>query len=210
MKHSLLKASALAGLMIASSGALAEETQTPPAKAFDDRIVRGVVGIGYYLGGDKVREVKFEKGSDDSIKAGQGFSLYGGILIRPKTLPIEFQATIGRLSDTINAKNGKLELKRNVIDLAAFYRIKNKYRIGLGTTKHSSIKYKGRKDGEGSESLDFEDSNGVFAEWGYIANPKVTLGVRLTKQEYKSKPNNYGETKDYSANSIGAFASYNF
>lgn len=208
MKYSVLKASAVAGLIIAGSGVQAEEKTK---QVFDDRLIRGVIGIGYYLGGTELnKEVTAKKGENPSIKTGAGFDLYAGILIRPKSIPFEFQATVGRLSETERGKNGKLELKRNTMNLAAFYRIKNKYRIGLGTTKHSSIKYSSNVDGSSVKGIDFEDSNGVFAEWGYIANPKVTLGVRLTKQEYKSKPNYYGETKDYSANSIGAFASYNF
>lgn len=209
MKYAVLKASALAGLMVAGSGVQAQENTQQTT--FDERTVRGVVGIGYHLGGTELnKEVVAKEGEDPSIKTGAGFDLYVGILVRPKTMPFEFQATIGRLSETERGDNGKLELKRNTLNLSAFYRINNQHRIGLGTTKHSSIKYGGNVDGSSVTGIEFEDSNGIFAEWGYLPMPKVTVGVRLTKQTYKAKvPAGY-TAKDLSANSIGAFASYNF
>lgn len=204
MKYSLL----IASLIIAGSGAQAQESTQQTA--FDSRTVRGVIGMSYALGGKEIVKAEFDNGDTDSIKAGQGFELYVGALFRPKSVPYEFQASFGRLSDSIKGKNGKLELKRNVINLGGYYRINNKHRAGLGYSKHSSIKYTGRIDGGGSESVNFEDSNGIFAEWGYLVGVQGTMGIRLTKQTYKAKAPEGYIAKDLSANSIGFFANYNF
>jgi len=96
---------------------------------------KGVVGLGYDVGGETLVTVVYTDGSSTDVKANEGFIFNGGIVM--VTGAFETQATIGYKYGGANAKNGSISFNVLPIELMEFYRTSN-LRMGLGISYHTS------------------------------------------------------------------------
>ena len=79
-----------------------------------------VVQMGLDFGGDTLAKAKFKGGGTDTIKAGEGFWLAGGIVGIVKNFETQF--TIGYKSDSSTASNGSMDFSRIPVELLWFYK----------------------------------------------------------------------------------------
>ncbi len=177
----LLAALFFAGFQQAS--AQASKKSSPP--------VRLLLGGALELGGDEVAKVYFTNGNDQSVRAGQGGSLFvGGELAIPSVERLLIHATVGFKYVTTAADNAHIRLTRIPIHLTANFLATPKLRIGAGLAMHRGIQFSA--DGLGPD-LSFDGASGPRFEVAY-----GLVGLTYTAMTYKDQLNN-----SYSANAIG-------
>jgi hypothetical protein len=153
--------------------------------------VRFLVGGALELGGDEVAKVYFTNGNDQSVKAGQGGSIFiGGELAIPSVERLLLQATVGFKYVTTAADNAHIRLTRFPIHLTANFLATQKLRIGAGLAMHRGIRFSA--DGIGPD-MSFEGASGPRFEVAY-----GVVGLTYTAMTYKDQLKN-----SYSANAIG-------
>lgn len=161
------------------------ETTKSPLK------LKFLVGGALEFGGDSVAEIYFEDNSNQSVKAGQGASVFaGGELFFTESEKYSLRATVGFKYVTTKATNYNITLTRIPIDVSANYRFAKDFRFSLGTVIHQNIKF--NSDGlVGNEK--FSGSLGGRIEIGY-----KWIGLSYTSMNYTDSQN-----KLYNANAIG-------
>jgi hypothetical protein len=154
-------------------------------------LVRLLIGGALELGGDKIAEVYFTNGKQQSVRAGQGGSIaVGGQLEFPKAEKFLLRATVGYKYVTTAADNVHIRLTRIPIHFTANYMAAKKLRLGAGLAMHRNINF--NSDGLGDD-MKFHPANGPVFEVAYAG-----IGLTYTGMQYKDQLNN-----TYSANAIG-------
>jgi len=168
---------------------------------------RGVVGIGFDLGGDKLLSGTYTDGSTWEVKANQGLLLNGGVVM--VTGDFETQATVGYKFGGPTAKNGSVTFDVIPLELIEFYRAGNA-RMGLGISYHLNPKLK--VDIPGSilnGDYNFDDALGMVAQIGWApAGGIYSIDLRYTAVNFKQK--NVTNAKDINGNVAGLYASLYF
>jgi hypothetical protein len=153
--------------------------------------IRLLVGGALELGGDEVAKVYFTNGNDQSVKAGQGGSIFvGGELAFPSVERLLIHATVGFKYVTTAADNVHIRLTRFPVHLTANFLATQKLRIGAGLAMHRGIKFSA--DGIGPD-MTFDGASGPRFEIAY-----GVVGLTYTAMTYKDQLKN-----SYSANAIG-------
>jgi hypothetical protein len=129
------------------------------------------------LGGDDLVKVFFRNGDTQTIRAGQGVTVGGGIHYRPVALPVDFAATVGYKYVRTAAENTDLNVGRVVIELTGTVPLGNHFWVTAGPVWHTSTKL----DGDGFvPSVDFDDAVGGMVGFGWR-----WVGVRYTNIKYR-------------------------
>ena len=169
---------------------------------------RGVVGVGFDIGGDTLMSGSYTDGSSWEVRANQGLIFNGGMVM--VTGNFETQATVGYKFGGPTAKNGSITFDVVPVELIEFYRAGN-VRMGLGLSYHSSPKLK--VDVSGSlvnGDYKFKDAMGYVAQIGW-APYKGKYSVDLRYTTVKFVPSNFVGTKsDFSGSVAGLYASFYF
>lgn len=153
--------------------------------------VRFLLGGALELGGDKVGEVLFTDGSVQSIKAGQGGTVYAGAQFQLNQKETFFlRSSVGIKYVTTKADNAHIRLTRIPLQLTANYIAPNKIRLAAGIVTHQAIRL--NFDGLG-ENAKLTSSPGLLLEAGYGA-----IALSYTLMTYKDNA-----SRSYSANAIG-------
>lgn len=166
---------------------------------------KGVVGLGIDFGGDTLVSGTYTDGSTYSVKANQGLTLNGGVVL--VTGAFETQATVGYKFGGPSAKNGSITFDVIPVELMEFYRVKN-MRMGLGFSYHNSPKLAIDIPGT-SATYKFDNAVGTVFQigWAPEKNP-YSIDLRYTAINYKQS--NVTNAKDISGNSVGLYMSYFF
>ncbi len=149
------------------------------------RDIKWVAQMGADFGGDKIVDVSYSDGSDQTINAGGMLQFGAGILI--DTLAgssvHQTQLTINWKFDTTNASNGEVIWDRYPLELMQFYNTEL-FRIGAGASYHlnPSVTTSGFASGN---DLDFDNALGLVVELDYKLSEKGFIGVRFTNIEYQ-------------------------
>ena len=148
------------------------------------------------LGGDDLVKVFFRNGDTQTIRAGQGVTVGGGVHYRPVALPVDFAATVGYKYVRTAADNIDPSVSRVVIELTGTVPVGNHFWVTAGPVWHTSTKL----DGDGRlPDVNFDDAVGGMVGFGWR-----WVGVRYTNIKYRSP---YG---DFNASSGGVFLAWKF
>jgi hypothetical protein len=169
---------------------------------------KGVVGIGFDLGGDVLLGGSYADGSTWEVKANQGFMFNGGVAM--VTGNFETQATVGYKFGGPTAKNGSVSFDVVPVELMEFYRA-GTVRMGLGLIYHSRPQL--TVDIAGSPlngTYSFDDAMGTVAQIGWVppGTPSFSIDLRYTSVKFKQK--NVANAQEISGNVAGLYASFYF
>ena len=153
-----------------------------------------VASIGYTHGGDDIMKVHFERGSSEKITAG-GEALLGAGALIPLTPSTDLQLTLNYHFDNATAKNGDISFTRYPLDALVFHH-NDQHRFGLGVSMHLSPEIEVDIDGQGKQTVEFDQQLGYVLEYNFAASEKIWLGLRYTDIEYTVSSPDTGETVD--------------
>lgn len=166
---------------------------------------KGVVGIGFDLGGDTLYTGKYTDGTTVDVKANQGFVLNGGAVMVIDSY--ETQATVGYKFGGPTAKNGSITWDAIPVELIQFLRAGN-MRIGLGFIYQINPKLVVDIPTDNS-TYNFDNAFGTVAQIGW-APAKMPFSFDLRYTAIKYKQSNVSNPPDISGNATGLYMSYFF
>jgi len=149
--------------------------------------VRPALKVSAEFGGDKLVSVGTTgSSSSDSLYAGQGLALGGGVSILNDAKDIETEVTLSYKFFNIHASNGDIDFSVIPLDALVFYRIPH-WRFGGGLTYHMNPKLKGSGDASGLEA-EYKNALGIVLQADYMfgQSQKMKLGLRYTNVKYKA------------------------
>lgn len=169
---------------------------------------KGVLGLGYDVGGETLVTVVYTGGSSTDVKANEGFIVNGGLVM--VTGAFETQATIGYKNGGANAKNGSISFNVLPIELMGFYRTTN-LRMGLGLSYHTSPTLKVDISGSSSNgTYKFKDAMGYVVQVGW-APQQSPFSIDLRYTAVRFAPSNFvGSKSDFNGNVTGIYGSFYF
>ena len=169
---------------------------------------KGVVGIGYDFGGDKLYTATYTDGTTVDVKANQGFVINGGVVMVIDEV-YETQATVGYKFGGPTAKNGSITWDTVPVELMQFLRASN-MRIGLGFSYHNSPKLVIDVPGSPSNgTYNFNNALGTIAQIGW-APKDMPFSIDLRYTAIKYKQSNIANAQDIGGNVVGMYASFFF
>lgn len=144
---------------------------------------RGVFKAGLEGGGDSLVAFQTSNGGD-SLKAGEGLSLGGGVsFVYWDNNVLETEVTINWKYNGIEATNGDLDFTRYPLELLEFYRFQH-VRVGGGLTYHLNPSLEG--GGVTSNvNVDYKDALGFIVQADWRITDTLNLGARFTALEYE-------------------------
>lgn len=150
-----------------------------------------LLGGALEFGGESVAEIFFEDGSEQSLNAGQGGTIFaGGELFFNENQMFSLRGTVGFKYLTTKATNYNITLTRFPIELSANFYTKSNIRFGAGLSSHQAIRF--NTDGLGGN----ESFSGGFGPKFEVA--WKWIGLSYTIMNYKDSMNN-----SYNANAFG-------
>jgi hypothetical protein len=148
------------------------------------------------FGGDDLFQVYYRHGGSQTIKAGQGVTVDGGIHFRPVSLPIDFAATVGYKFVRTAAYDTDLGVDRVVFKFTGTAPLGNHFWVTAGPVWHTGIKLNG--DGF-IPDVRFEDAVGGLAGIGWR-----WLGLTYTYIKYRAPEG------DFDASNVGIGFTWKF
>lgn len=153
--------------------------------------LRFLIEGGLALGGDDVATVNFTNGQSQRVNAGQGISMgVGAEYAIPSLESIRLRSSVGIKYVTTAADNAHIRLTRIPINVSGNYVFNDTWRLGLGMSFHTNIKFNAGGIGD---NFTLGNASGPFIEFAY-----KWVGLTYTIMNYKDA---FGEA--YNANSIG-------
>ncbi len=187
--------SALLFLLLSGIACAAEQPATDAP-----RKLTGILTAGYSYGGDTLPDVELVGGGISTLRAGTGINVSGGGIYRPVPR-LGLQATFGYQFHAASHDGGTAYVKRYPLEIAPFVYLGEKARLGFGWRHNFKLKYDGRYNK--SPTIEFGQSDGVYAELGVQYQPDVWFALRYIKESYKARPFDFRETR-YEMGSIKA------
>lgn len=175
-------------LLFVISATLAGNTfaQTEPVY----RPVRFLIGGALEFGGDEIQKVYFTNGKTQSVKAGQGGSVFIGAQIHfPKADKFFLRGSVGYKYLTTQADNVHIRLTRIPMQLTANFMAAPKLRLGAGIVTHTGVRF---NSGGLADNFIFKSNAGPVFEIAYYS-----IGLSYTALKYTNQNNSY------SANAFG-------
>lgn len=131
--------------------------------------LRPVFGVAVTGGGEKLVTVTYVNGGTQTVKSGGLLHLFGGVEYDAPAFAI--QANVGYHVDDTSATNGSVKFARMPLELLAFWRASDTWRLGGGVRKAGSAKISssGAASNVGSATLDSQAGlvlQGEYAFWG--------------------------------------------
>lgn len=151
--------------------------------------------LAYAYGGDELATVYFTDGSNQSLRAGSGFSFNLGAAHSFTDSPFSMRLTLGYQADSTTATNSNARFSRYPLELLGFWH-HDVHRLGGGLTRHFSPSLD--LDNLGGR-IDFEDAGGFLLEYGYEFSPGAGFAIRYTTIDYTAD----GFTGEVDGNSLG-------
>lgn len=144
--------------------------------------IYGVLNLGLDFGGDTLITVYLTDGSTDSIEAGTGVYISGGLGTTFSEGKYDGQVTFGYKTTGISASNGSLDWTRFPLEVLGYYNY-DKLRLGGGITYHLNSTLEGT--GVAAGEFNFDDSLGYILEGQYRSTDQMSMGLRMTMLKYK-------------------------
>lgn len=171
--------------MITSSVFAQEKTVSNPQP------LKLLLGFAAEFGGDDIARVYFTNGEDQSVRAGQGVTLFaGGQLRLLKSETLFLRSSLGIKYVTTAAENANIRLTRIPFNNTINFFPSPQFRLAAGLSTHNAIKFNG--DGF-LPNLKLKSNIAPVLEFAYQG-----FGISYTIMKYDDNFNN-----SYSANSFG-------
>ncbi len=144
--------------------------------------MRGVMGLDFTFGGDKLDTATYTNGVNRDITAGGLMQLKGGaeFQLAPQW---SLQATIGYHVDRAGANNGSITFQRFPLEAIAFYQVAPQFRLGAGLRAALSPNFS-QSGVAGNANLDLTTKVGFVIEGEYMFSPQFGLSVRGVSEKY--------------------------
>ncbi|QDQ26886.1 porin family protein [Chitinimonas arctica] len=191
----------LGTLLAAAVGVQAEGSVPHPSLRF--MMTAGITG-----GGDKIDEIQFKNGGSTNVTGGGRASIGAGVQWQPEDTPVIVQATVNYHFSGVFADNGSANFSRIPVELMAFYKLNDQWRVGGGVRYVFAPSYSYDVDGDYNYDVDFKNTVGGVVEVGYAFTPNVVVGLRYVKEEYELK--NFKSSKKFDGSHVGLTGSYIF
>lgn len=185
----------LGALALASSMAMA---QSAPMRS------NLFVNLGYGSGGDTLANIQMTDGSVQSIKAGKGVTIKGGVEFWVGQ-SATFQLSAAYQVDNTSATNGEVKFSRWPIEGLMFWNLSDQVRVGGGLRKATSAKLGGSGVASNFGTYQLESSTGIVLEGEYLFTPQAGVTLRYVKESFT---NNGGPS--ISGDHVGAGLNYHF
>jgi len=203
MKNALTSALLLATLVPCAFADNVNTAPTTPTNHFS-----GLIGGAFTFGGDELAEyeVEYEGGdsSDENIRAGEQFYLYGGAYFRHSEsadLAYGAQFNVGWFNNSISGDNGDVTLTRYPFELIPFIEF-HKFRFGIGLTQHTSIEFE--DDAVYEFTVEADDASGTVILVEYLFADHLALGLRMVDIDYEFSGDGASVTVDAGHTGISA------
>jgi len=169
-------------LVLLSAPAFANDVTTTDSA----RDVKFEIGLGLMFGGDELNRLEFDDGTSNTVKAGSGITIYGGLLIPVKD-QWSAQVRLGWFNDSAVGETyggDTIEVYFQRLPLEGLARYDHgKHGFGLGLTKHLSPE-RGLEINSDSAEIDIESGLGLIAEYQYKFGTSGYFGVKAQKMTY--------------------------
>jgi hypothetical protein len=156
-----------------------------------------VLEVAGEFGGDNLVKVFYDNGDTQDLKAGQGVTLSAGLHYEPRSVPIDFAATVGYKFVRTSDFNTDLGINRVVFKVTGTYALPNHFWVDAGPVVHTATKVNG--DGY-LPDIKFDDSVGATVGFGWR-----WFGLTYTHITYSS-----AVTRDVDASNVGVIFTYKF
>jgi hypothetical protein len=156
------------------------------APSFAGDIVKAVFGITATGGGEKLVTVGFTDGSSENIKSGGLVQLFGGAEFNPLDM-LTIQATVGYHVDDTNARNASVKFTRVPLELIAFWKPNDYFRLGGGLRKANGAKVSGSGDASDLGTTKLESKLGGVLQGEYLFSANASMFVRFVAETYSVK-----------------------
>lgn len=172
--------------LLASTPALL--AQDAPAWT-NPRPVRFAASLGFTFGGDELGSLSYSDGSSNSVRAGSGVLLKGGVDYHPLRA-FSFQGTLGmHRHDTKAAKGGSMMFNRTVLEGMAYYHFQEHIRGGIGIRKVSAPTLSG--SGVASDyRAELQDTQGTVLELEWLSRnlqgPRFGFSIRYGQESFNT------------------------
>lgn len=147
-------------------------------------------GVGFVVegalefGGDELVKLTFTDGSQQTLRAGQGGSIGGGVQWRPAALPkLSLAATAGFKFVSNASENADIGITRIPLELVGRYDFTPDWWGGLGLVAHTNVKIEGDNFFPDA-TLDSPVGPTIQVGWRWV-------GLRYTKLTYENGPQRF-------------------
>jgi hypothetical protein len=156
------------------------------APSFAGETVKAVFGITATGGGEKLVTVRYTDGSSQNIKSGGLIHLFGGAEFNPMDM-LTLQATVGYHVDDTNAKNASVKFSRVPLELIAFWKPSDSFRLGGGLRKANSAKLSGSGAASDLGTTKLDSKLGGVLQGEYLFSANASMFVRFVAETYSVK-----------------------
>ncbi len=176
----------------------------------DSRFVNFVLSAGLTYGGDRIigyRDVPGQA-NNGGVQAGGVFEIGGGLLLKPKHLPIALQLTENYQVDTVTGEEGTATLTRLPVELIGFYTGVENWRFGLGARylrdAHMTVRYNNADYRD-----DFKSTFSPVIQAGYSLSDDFWVDLRWVHEDLTTLDTStwHAEGRRFNANHAGIFVS---
>ena len=170
---------------------------------------KGVVGMGYDVGGETLVKITYTDGSTSEVNANAGLIFNAGVVM--VTGNFETQATVGyKFDSSKKATNVNATYSVVPVELIEFYRTEQ-LRMGLGISYHTSPTLKIDFPGNAANgTYKFKDAVGYVAQIGWAPRGSP-FSIDLRHTSVKLVPSNFVGTKnEFSGSVTGLYLSFYF
>ncbi|MDW7551122.1 MULTISPECIES: hypothetical protein [Pseudoalteromonas] len=168
---------------------------------------------GVSLGGDTIGTLVYEDNSDDTVKAGDGIFIGGGIHYQANK---DFDIKLNALYhfDAAEAKNGDLTFSRWAFEAIPYYNLNDNVKLGAGIGFDTSVEL----DSDFTLDAKFNNTTKLIFSGLYAFNySQISLELRYEVAEYEvssvgnlSIPSNIANTHQLDGNRFAALVHWNF
>jgi outer membrane protein W len=174
-----LKHIAVPLLAMSSFSALANEEVSQSPVSFS-------VFLGIATGGEKLASIRYDDDSSDSIKAGSGLALGGGLNYQINS-DWSVQSNLAYFFDSDNADNADIAITRLTLDVIPYYQINDDFKVGTGITYHLNPEFEYDFTNDANYNINFDNALGLVASVGYeLQSINSWLEIRYTALDYEA------------------------
>ncbi len=166
-----------------ATGVCSAQTAAPKAANASEG-VRFFLGLDAGGGGDTLATVHYTNGHDQSIKAGGGVQIKGGIDY-PIGSAAALRASVGYHYHTTAASNGDVTFSRWPLEVLGMWKLSDSFRLGAGVRYATNAKLTSSGAASNLGSLTLKGKAGVVLEGEYLYGTQVGIALRFVGDKYK-------------------------
>ena len=146
--------------------------------------LKPLLGASITAGGETLATVVFTDGSTQKVKSGGLVHLFGGLEYQGASWAL--QANVGYHVDDTNAKNGSVKFARVPVEVLAFWKASDTFKLGGGVRKAGSAKVTSSGAASNIGSINLDSKLGVVLQGEYFFTAdKASVLFRYVSEDYK-------------------------